>query len=83
MTVHGAMGSDVVIVDFSQTSATADMLFKSKGGFVIDCNTGGGHCGGAGLAGAAWTFLQAHTYGLSPEPWTALPSGFSTQCKIQ
>lgn len=84
MTVHGAMGSDVVVVDFSQTSATADTLFKGKGGFVIDCNTGGGHCGGAGLAGDAWTFLQAHTFGVSPEPWSGgLPSGFSSQCKIQ
>jgi dienelactone hydrolase len=84
MTVHGAMGSDVVVVDFSQTSATADMLFKGKGGFVIDCNTGGGHCGGAGLAGDAWKFLQAHTFGVSPEPWSGgLPSGFSSMCKIQ
>ncbi len=84
MTVHGAMGSDVVIVDFSQTSASADMLFKSKGGFVIDCNTGGGHCGGAGLAGDVWTFFQAHAFGIEPEPWaTGLPAGFSSQCKIQ
>jgi dienelactone hydrolase len=84
MTVHGAMGSDVVIVDFSQTSASADTLFKGKGGFVIDCNTGGGHCGGAGLAGDAWTFFQAHTFGVSPEPWASgLPAGFSSQCKIQ
>jgi hypothetical protein len=84
MTVHGAMGSDVVVVDFSQTSATADMLFKGKGGFVIDCNTGGGHCGGSGLAGDAWKFFQAHTFGIDPEPWTGgLPAGFSTMCKIQ
>jgi len=84
MTVHGAMGSDMVIVDFSQTSASADMLFKGKGGFVIDCNTGGGHCGGAGLAGDAWTFFQAHPYGVDPEPWAGgLPAGFSSQCKIQ
>jgi poly(3-hydroxybutyrate) depolymerase len=84
MTVHGAMGSDVVIVDFSQTSATADTLFKGKGGFVIDCNTGGGHCGGSGLAGDVWKFFQAHTFGLDPEPWTGgLPAGFSAMCKIQ
>jgi predicted esterase len=83
MTVHGKMGSDVVIVDFSQTSATADTAFKGKGGFVIDCDTGGGHCGGSGLAGDAWKFLQAHTFGIDPEPWTALPAGFSSQCMIK
>jgi len=84
MTVHGAPGSDVVIVDFSQTSATADMGFKSHGSFVIDCNTGGGHCGGAGLAGDVWKFFMAHPFGVSPEPWAmGLPAGFSTQCKIQ
>lgn len=83
MTVHGLMGKDVVIVDFADRSAIADAAFKMHGGFVIDCDTGGGHCGGAGLAGAAWEFLQAHPFGVSPEPWTMLPSDFPpTQCKI-
>jgi hypothetical protein len=84
MTVHGASGTDVVIVDFSSTSATADMAFKARGGFVIDCNTEGGHCGGGGLAGDAWKFFQAHTYGVDPEPWEqGLPAGFSSQCLIK
>jgi predicted esterase len=84
MTVHGMMGSDVVIVDFSQTSATADMAFKMRGAFVIDCDTGGGHCGGGGLAGDAWNFLQNHPFGVNPEPWASgLPAGFSPQCKVQ
>jgi len=84
MTVHGKMGSDVVIIDFASASATADKTFKARGGFVIDCDTGAGHCGGGGLAGDAWKFLQAHPFGVDPEPWAAgLPAGFSTQCKIQ
>ncbi|HVW24051.1 MAG TPA: hypothetical protein VHC69_01705 [Polyangiaceae bacterium] len=83
MTVHGMKGEDVVVIDFSDASALADMIYKQRGGFVIDCDTGGGHCGGAGLAGDAWTFLQAHPFGVSPEPWTSLPPGFSSQCKIQ
>jgi predicted esterase len=83
MTVHGMAGSDVVIIDFASASATADMAFKAAGGFVIDCDTGGGHCGGGGLAPDVWTFFKAHPFGVSPEPWTALPSGFSAQCKIQ
>lgn len=83
MTVHGAPGADVVIIDFSQSSATADMLFKQRGGFVVNCNTGGGHCGGGGLAGDAWKFLQEHPFGIDPEPWAGgLPAGFSSQCTL-
>ena len=85
MTVHGAPGRDVVVVDFSDTSATADRSFSERGGFVIDCNHGGGHCGGAGLAGDIWEFFQAHPYGVepAPSPWTSgLPNGFSSACEI-
>ena len=83
MTVHGRPGADVVIVDFSQTSASADAYFKSRGGFVVNCNTGGGHCGGGSLALDMWTFFQAHPFGVSPEPWSSgLPAGFADQCSI-
>jgi poly(3-hydroxybutyrate) depolymerase len=85
MTVHGSPGRDVVVVDFSKTSATADTAFKGRGGFVIDCDHGGGHCGGGGLAPDIWEFFEAHPYGVepAPSPWTSgLPSGFSSQCKI-
>ena len=82
MTVHGAPGADVVIIDFSESSATADKAFKARGGFVINCNHGGGHCGGAGQAPSMWEFFKAHPFGVTPEPWTALPSGFSSVCKI-
>jgi poly(3-hydroxybutyrate) depolymerase len=85
MTVHGAPGRDVVGVDFSRTSARADEAFKERGGFVINCNHGGGHCGGGGLAPDIWEFFQAHPYGVepAPSPWTSeLPSGFSSQCAI-
>jgi predicted esterase len=85
MTVHGAMGGDTGgVLDFAATSAEADMLFKSKGAFVIDCNTGVGHCDGAPLASDVWRFFEAHAFGVDPEPWTSgLPAGFSDQCKIQ
>jgi poly(3-hydroxybutyrate) depolymerase len=83
MTVHGAPGADVVIIDFSESSKTADTAFKMRGGFVINCNHGGGHCGGAGQAPDIWKFFKAHTYGLTPEPWKdGLPAGFSSVCKI-
>lgn len=84
MTVHGKAGVDVVVIDFSQASATADMAFKARGGFVINCDHGGGHCGGIGLAPDVNMFFQAHTYGVKPSPWAGgLPMGFNTQmCKI-
>jgi dienelactone hydrolase len=85
MTVHGAPGRDVVVVDFSNTSRTADTTFSGRGGFVVNCNHGGGHCGGAGLAGDIWEFFEAHPYGVEPQPspWTSgLPAGFNSQCEI-
>jgi hypothetical protein len=83
MTVHGAPGVDVVIIDFSSSSASADMAYKTNGGFVLNCNHGGVHCGGGGLAGDIWKFFKAHPYGTKPSPWaTALPAGFSSQCKL-
>jgi poly(3-hydroxybutyrate) depolymerase len=84
MTIHGAPGSDVVGIDFSQSSATADMTFKQRMGFVVNCNHGGGHCGGGGLSGDIWTFFKAHPYGASPSPWAAsgLPAGFNPACKV-
>ena len=83
MTVHGAPGVDVVAIDFSVSSKTADTSFKGRGGFVINCNHGGGHCGGGGLAGDIWKFFKAHPYGTTPSPWKdALPAGFSNRCQI-
>jgi predicted esterase len=83
MTIHGAPGQDVVVVDFSTTSATADQAFSARGGFVINCNHGGGHCGGGSLAPDIWEFFTAHPYGVDPEPWASgLPAGFSSVCEI-
>jgi hypothetical protein len=83
MTVHGKMGTDVVIIDFANSSNQADTVFKGRGGFVIDCDTGGGHCGGAALFPAVWQFFKAHPFGVDPSPWAGgLPAGFASQCKI-
>ncbi len=83
MTMHGEPGRDVVIVDFSDTSRTADDQFKSSGGFVINCDHGGGHCGAGGLAPDVWEFFLAHPYGATPSPWSSsLPSGFNSSCDI-
>ena len=83
MTVHGAAGVDVVVVDFSVTSKSADDAFKARGGFVINCDHGGFHCGGGSFAGDMWTFFKAHPYGVEPQPWKGgLPAGFNRACKI-
>lgn len=83
MTVHGAPGRDVVVIDFSNSNKTADNIFKGKGGFVINCNHGGGHCGGGGLSGDVWKFFKAHPYGTKPSPWAdAPPAGFNSKCMI-
>jgi poly(3-hydroxybutyrate) depolymerase len=83
MTVHGAAGVDWVGLDFSVSSKTADDAFKRMGGFVINCDHGGTHCGGGSLSGDVWKFFKAHPYGTTPSPWKdALPAGFSSKCKI-
>ncbi len=81
MTIHGE--NDNVGVDFKDTSRTADTAFKGRGGFVINCNTGGGHCSGGPFASDIWEFFKAHPYGVDPNPWeSALPAGFNSDCEI-
>jgi hypothetical protein len=84
MTMHGAPGVDVVAIDFSQSSASLDDATKTAGGFVINCNHGGGHCGAPGdLYNAAITFMYAHPFGTKPSPYTGgLPAEFPSYCAI-
>jgi len=82
MTMHGAAGKDVVIVDFANTSMSFDMAAKSHGSFVINCDHGGGHCGAPGdLQQAAWQFMKDHSWN-QPSPWmAAVPAGVPAYCK--
>jgi poly(3-hydroxybutyrate) depolymerase len=84
ITTHGQMGTDVVVVDFSQTSAAQDSDIASRGGFVVDCNHGGRHCGApADDIAAQWQFCKDHPFGVSPEPYAnGLPSSFPSYCSI-
>ena len=85
---HGAQGSDALIVDFASASQTWESQIKTAGGFSIDCNDGGSHLSffatrAPGLKAVAYDkFFADHPYGVKPEPWTSLPSGFPTYCKI-
>jgi hypothetical protein len=82
MTMHGG-ASDWVAVSFSQTSKTLGTQFKQAGGFVVNCNHGGGHCRApAPLYTAGWQFMKAHPYGTAPSPLAAgLTSAFPDYCK--
>jgi poly(3-hydroxybutyrate) depolymerase len=84
MTMHGAVGSDVVVIDFSTASLNLDMGLAAKGGFAVDCNHGGGHgAAPADLRAAGWEFLKAHPFLVSPEPYAGgLPSTFPSYCKV-
>jgi len=83
MTMHGAAGRDVVIVDFANTSMSFDMAAKSHGGFVVNCDHGGGHCAAPGdLQQAAWKFMKDHSWN-QPSPWMGgIPAGVPAYCKI-
>jgi hypothetical protein len=84
MTMHGAQGVDMVIVDFSQQSLYEDGQVATLGGFAVDCNTGLGHVEAPdSLKLNGWQFLKDHPFGVSPEPYAnGLPSTFPSTCKI-
>ncbi|MEY4511974.1 MAG: hypothetical protein RLZZ450_4096 [Pseudomonadota bacterium] len=83
MTMHGG-SSDMVIVTFSQTSASFDMTAKKHGSLVVNCDHGGGHCRAPGdLQKAAWKFMQENPFGVADSPWkTAIPAGVPSYCKV-
>jgi poly(3-hydroxybutyrate) depolymerase len=83
MTMHGG-ASDMVIVTFSQTSASFDMNAKMHGSFVINCDHGGGHCAASDeLKTAYWLFMKDHPFGIEKSPWaTAIPAGVPEYCKV-
>jgi predicted esterase len=85
ITMHGATGVDVVVIDFAQQSLAMDQAIVSAGGFAVDCDHGGGHCGAPGdLYASAMQFLFDHPYGVAPEPYAGgLPPGFPSYCTIQ
>jgi hypothetical protein len=84
MATHGAPGRDVVVVDFSETTARQAKDLTSKEGFMVVCNHGGGHCGApVEVQNAQWKFLKAHPFGVDPLPYAGgLPADFPSSCKI-
>ncbi len=87
LVTHGAKGSDTYggVVDFFDSSTKWETDIKSANGFAIDCNDGGTHTDFAlrtKVAPQALQFFLDHPYGVKPEPYTTLPSGFPAYCKI-
>ncbi len=80
---HGALGVDVVVVDFAVASAAYEADIASKGGFSVDCNTGGGHVSGPpAICPAIWQFFQDHPFKAKDDYASGLPSVFPSYCQI-
>jgi hypothetical protein len=83
MAIHGAPGLDVVGIDFATASATWEADVAKRGGFSMDCNTGGGHVGGPpAICPAIWQFFQDHPFQVPKQPYPPIPSVFPSYCKI-
>jgi poly(3-hydroxybutyrate) depolymerase len=84
MAIHGAQGVDVVGLDFAVASAAWEADIKTRGGFSMDCNTGGGHVSGPPqICPAILQFFLDHPFKIQPEPYKApLPSVFPSYCAI-
>lgn len=83
---HGGAGVDVyATADFAAASASWETQIKQAGVLGIDCDDGQAHVYFARLSNlkpVAFQFFQDHPFGVKPEPYATLPSGFPSYCKI-
>jgi hypothetical protein len=84
MAIHGAEGMDVVVIDFAVASAAWEADIAKRGGFSMDCNTGGGHVSGPPqICPGIWRFFEDHPFKVKPEPYKApLSSVYPSYCAI-
>lgn len=80
---HGSPERDVVIVNFPSITARFLADLARLGGFAVKCAHGGGHCASPPeTVRAQWEFLNAHPFGVSPEPYAdGLPKSFPSYCE--
>jgi poly(3-hydroxybutyrate) depolymerase len=87
LVAHGAPGVDVYgNTDFASASAAWEPQIKQAGALAIDCNDGQAHVDLmrlSSLAPVSLKFFQDHPFGVKPEPYTSLPAGFPSYCKIE
>jgi hypothetical protein len=84
---HGAIGSDTLVLDLAQASAAWESLIAMDHGTYVDCNDGGNHLDffttrAPNLKPVALSFFNAHPFGIKPERYTSLPSGFPSYCAL-
>jgi predicted esterase len=89
---HGGAGVDTFsagtsTTDFSQTSAAWESIIAADHGHYIDCNDGGNHIAffqtrAPNLKPVTLQFFLDHPFGVAPEPYSTLPSGFPSYCKL-
>jgi poly(3-hydroxybutyrate) depolymerase len=83
MAVHGREGADVLVLDFAVQSRAYLSDVKTKGGFAIECDHGGGHSMPSDAGPAVWQFMKAHPFKAKPSPYVSgLPAGFPSYCEI-
>jgi poly(3-hydroxybutyrate) depolymerase len=82
ITTHGTYAADFVILHFADVSKSTDQAFADRGGYAVDCDHGGGHCGApAEVVAAQWQFLKDHPFGVATDPYAdGLPSSFPSYC---
>jgi hypothetical protein len=83
ITAHGSCSGDYVILHFADISKSTAQAFGKRGGFAVDCDHNGSHCGApAALVAAQWQFLKDHPFGVNPDPYASgLPASFPTYCQ--
>ena len=82
---HGKQGSDVLILDFADTSTAWLKDVAAKGAFGVECDDGSSHIDvakRAAVSSSVWKFFKDHPYGIKPHPYMTLPAGWPAYCKI-
>lgn len=83
MVVHGKLGEDFRLMDFSLSSAAYTKNIRERGGFALDCTHDVGHHIPEGVGPAALRFLLDHAYKVSPSPYAAaMPASMPGYCKV-
>ena len=82
ITTHGSEAADFVVLHFLDVSKATDQAVANLGGFAVDCDHGGGHCGATPeVIAAQWQFLKDHPFGTTVDPYAnGLPSTFPSSC---
>jgi hypothetical protein len=80
--MHGP-DNDALVLQATQAASMLHDVLAPAGGFFVQCMHEVNVCGPSELLEDAWTFLQAHPFGVSPKPYAqGLPRDFPDYCAI-